>query len=169
MWKNIIYNSVLCGNIAVVQYLAQWRCCHLPLFNIWENNHFSFSIQPVWLPMRNVSFFLTLLEVERVLETCILYHVSVTGSLFICLSSVIMESNLHVVYSFAVTESQIIPFTIKSVFDEVQWRAAIVCFIKTREAFNSSYSCLLLLLPTSFPRHFIYQFIISPPKSLPED
>lgn len=62
-------------------------------------------------------FFLTLLEVEGLLETCIFCHISVTDSL---LFSVIMESNLRVVYSFSVRESQIIPFMIKSVLNGVR-------------------------------------------------
>lgn len=67
---------------------------------------------------REMQLFVTWLEVERMLETCILCYGSVTGRLFMCLFSVIMESNLHVVF-ISVTESQIIPFTLKSVFCEV--------------------------------------------------
>lgn len=151
-----------------IQSLTQWRHCHLSLFNIWGINYISFFIQLIWLPVRNVALFWHYWK-QRVLETCIWCHIIVTGSLFVCLFSVIIESNLHVVYSFAVTESQIIQFTIKSVFSAVHWRAAIVCFIKTREEFNSSYSLLLLWLFTSFPWHFVYQFMISSLKSLPGD
>lgn len=131
-----------------------WRCCHLSPCG--ETTTFPSPFNLCASPLE-MQFFVTLSEAQPMLETYILSSKCdwqfVYLLIFYCYGK---QSPCSLFIS--VTESQVIPFMRKSVFCEVQWRVAIVSFIKTKEAFSSSYSPLFLS-SSSLPRYFVYPYL----------
>lgn len=105
-----------------------------------------------------MQLFVTLSKAQRMLETYILSSKCDWQFVYLLIFYYYGKQSPCSLF-ISVTESQIIPFTRKSVSCEVRWRAAIVSFIKTKEAFNSSYSPLLFLSSSSLPRHFVYHYL----------
>lgn len=164
---------LLNANFMSIIFWFLWKHCRLqypacmktlPFTSVWWNNCLPFSIQPAWLHERNaalcdmirsredvgnVHFVLRKCDWQVVYVLVFCYYGKQSPCSF-HFSHWVPNHSLHAKICFLWS---------------IQWRAAIVSFIKTKEAFNSSYSLPLLLSSTSFPRHFIYQFTTSPLKS----